>query len=192
MTEDTNTETTTAIRQVFEGQSDFLVENDQTILVSHFGAFSQNLVSSLSEGIENLLVSIGDKRMVIKRMFSILIEGLQNLRLHGELDNQGIQSGFLVLSSDDKQYKLILANIIKNEDEQSISKYINTINNYSKEELKESYSSILSNEFLSVKGGAGLGLITTRIKSGNPLEFKILNLDEDQSLFVLNISLDRL
>ncbi len=192
MTKETNTETTTAIRQIFEGQSDFLVENDQTILVSHFGAFSQNLVSSLSEGIENLLISIGDKRMVIKRMFSILIEGLQNLRLHGELDSQGIQSGFLVLSNDEKQYKLSLANIIKNEDVQTIAKYINSINNYSKEELKEAYSSILSNEFLSAKGGAGLGLITTRIKSGNPLEFEIINLDENQSLFVFNISLDRL
>ncbi len=192
MTKETNTETTTAIRQIFEGQSDFLVESDQTILVSHFGAFSQNLVSSLSEGIENLLISIGDKRMVIKRMFSILIEGLQNLRLHGELDSQGIQSGFLVLSNDEKQYKLSLANIIKNEDVQTIAKYINSINNYSKEELKEAYSSILSNEFLSAKGGAGLGLITTRIKSGNPLEFEIISLDENQSLFVFNISLDRL
>lgn len=192
MTEEPNTETTTAIRQIFEVQSDFLVENDQTILVSHFGAFSQSLVSSLSEGIENLLVSIGDKRMVIKRMFSILIEGLQNLRLHGELDSQGVQSGFLVLSNDEKQYKLILANIIKTEDTQLISNYVDSINSYSKEELKKSYTSILSNEFLSPKGGAGLGLITTRIKSGNLLEFELLNLDGGQSLFVLKISLDRL
>lgn len=192
MTDELHTETAAAIRQVFEGQSDFLVENDQSILVSHFGAFSQNLVSSLSEGIENLLVSIGDKRMVIKRMFSILIEGLQNLRLHGELDSQGIQSGFLVLSSDEKQYKLSLANIIKNEDVETISKYINTINAYTKQELKDAYSSILSNEFLSAKGGAGLGLITTRIKSGNPLEFRLVNLDESRSLFVLNVSLDRI
>ncbi|MCJ8289425.1 MAG: hypothetical protein HRT58_07145 [Crocinitomicaceae bacterium] len=192
MTEEPNTETTTAIRQIFEVQSDFLVENDQTILVSHFGAFSQSLVSSLSEGIENLLVSIGDKRMVIKRMFSILIEGLQNLRLHGELDSQGVQSGFLVLSNDEKQYKLILANIIKTEDTQLISNYVDSINSYSKEELKKSYTSILSNEFLSPKGGAGLGLITTRIKSGNLLEFELLNLDGGQSLFVLKISIDRL
>ena len=40
--------------------------------------------------------------------------------------------------------------------------------------------------------GAGLGLITTRIKSGNVLDFDILDLSEEQSLFVLKISLDRL
>lgn len=192
MTKEANTETTTAIRQIFEMQSDLLVEHDQSILVSHFGAFSQKLVSSLSEGIENLLVSIGDKRMVIKRMFSILIEGLQNVRLHGELDSQNVQSGFLILSNDEKQYKLILANIVKTEDIPTIIKYIEEINDYSKEELKSAYTSILSNEFLSAKGGAGLGLITTRIKSGNPLEFDLINLDENQSLFVLKISLDRL
>lgn len=192
MTEEPNTETTAAIRHYFQEQSDYLMEMDQTILVSHFGVFSQNLVSSLSEGIENLIVSIGDKRIVVKRMFSILIEGLQNLRLHGELDSQGVQSGFLILANNESQYKLTLANIIKNEDVETISQYISTINNYSKEELKDKYSSVLSNEFLSEKGGAGLGLITTRIKSGNVLDFDILDLSEEQSLFVLKISLDRL
>ena len=191
MTEVKNTETTTAIRHYFQEQSDYLVERDQAILVSHFGTFSQNLVSSLSEGIENLLISIGDKRIVIKRLFSILIEGLQNLRIHGELDSHSVQAGFLILSSNDKRYELIMANIIKNDDIPTVSNYIETINNYSREELKSTYISILSNEFLSSKGGAGLGLITTRIKSGNPLDFDVLTLDENQSLFVLKVSLDR-
>lgn len=191
MIEERSTETTAAIRDCFQEQSDSLVDQGQTILVSHFGAFSQNLVSSLSEGIEALLVSIGDKRIVIKRMFSILIEGLQNLRIHGELDGQSIQSGFLILSNNQQQYKLVLANIIKKEDISTVSKYIGTINGYSPEELKPTYSSILSNEFLSTKGGAGLGLITTRIKSGNPLMFDVLSLDENYSLFVLKVSLDR-
>ncbi|NVK66186.1 MAG: hypothetical protein HWE22_16465 [Flavobacteriales bacterium] len=191
MTEETNTETTTVIRTVFQEQSDSLMRKGQNVLVSHFGVFSQNLVSSLTESVENLIVSIGDKRIVIKRMFSILIEGLQNLRLHGELDSQGVQSGFLILSNDDQHYNLILSNIIKNKDIHTISSYIDKINSCTKEELKQKYTSVLSNEFISEKGGAGLGLITTRIKSGNPLEFEILTLSEEQSLFVLKITLDR-
>lgn len=191
MTKEANTETTAVIRNYFQEQSDLLVKSDRSILVSHFGVFSQNLVASLTDGIENLLVSIGDKRIVIKRMFSILIEGLQNLRLHGELDSQGVQSGFLILANDDDQYKLILANIIKSEDVPTISKYIDSINSYSKEELKTKYTTVLSNEFLSEKGGAGLGLITTRMKSGNPLEYDLPALDDDHDLFVLKITLDR-
>jgi hypothetical protein len=192
MTKEAHTETTTVIRNYFQEQSDLLVKSDRSILVSHFGVFSQNLVASLTDGIENLLVSIGDKRIVIKRMFSILIEGLQNLRLHGELDSQGVQSGFLILANDDDHYKLILANIIKSEDVPTITNYIDSINSYTKEELKAKYTSVLSNEFLSEKGGAGLGLITTRMKSGNSLEFDLLELDEGYDLFVLKVTLDRL
>lgn len=191
MTEEPNTETTTVIRSVFQEQSDSLIQNGQNVLVSHFGVFSQNLVSSLTESVENLIISIGDKRMVVKRMFSILIEGLQNLRLHGELDSQGMQSGFLILSNDEHAYSLILSNIIKNEDVTTISNYIDAINAYSEEELKSKYTSVLSNEFMSEKGGAGLGLITTRIKSGNPLGYDIFPLSENQGLFVLKVTLDR-
>lgn len=191
MTEEPNTETTTVIRSVFQEQSDSLIQNGQNVLVSHFGVFSQNLVSSLTESVENLIISIGDKRMVVKRMFSILIEGLQNLRLHGELDSQGMQSGFLILSNDEHAYSLILSNIIKNEDVTTISNYIDAINAYSEEELKNKYTSVLSNEFMSEKGGAGLGLITTRIKSGNPLGYDIFPLSENQGLFVLKVTLDR-
>lgn len=191
MTEEPNTETTTVIRSVFQEQSDSLIQNGQNVLVSHFGVFSQNLVSSLTESVENLIISIGDKRMVVKRMFSILIEGLQNLRLHGELDSQGMQSGFLLLSNDEHAYSLILSNIIKNEDVTTISNYIDAINAYSEEELKNKYTSVLSNEFMSEKGGAGLGLITTRIKSGNPLGYNIFPLSENQGLFVLKVTLDR-
>lgn len=191
MTEEPNTETTTVIRSVFQEQSDSLIQNGQNVLVSHFGVFSQNLVSSLTESVENLIISIGDKRMVVKRMFSILIEGLQNLRLHGELDSQGMQSGFLILSNDEHAYSLILSNIIKNEDVTTISNYIDAINAYSEEELKNKYTSVLSNEFMSEKGGAGLGLITTRIKSGNPLGYNIFPLSENQGLFVLKVTLDR-
>ncbi len=186
------TETTTAaIRTIYQDESDAVIEQDEAILVSHFGTFSQNLVGSLSEGIENLLVSIGDQRMVVKRMFSILIEGLQNLRLHGELDSSGGQTGFLLLSNNERHYKLSLANIIKCEVSSNVTEYIDLINGYSTEELKNVYSSVLSNEFLSNKDGAGLGLITTRIKSGNPLGFKMINLDEETDLFILQVLLDR-
>ena len=182
---------TSVIRSSYQDQSDRLLANNQTLLVSHFGAFSQNLVATLSETVENLMVSLGDQRIVVKRMFSILIEGLQNLRMHGELDDSGHQTGFLILSSDDQKYQLHLSNIVRREDSESLTIYTNTINDYTAEELKEVYSSVLSNEFISIKGGAGLGLILTRIKSGNPLNFEFVDLDEEKQLFVLQITLDR-
>ncbi len=182
---------TSAIRSCYQDQSDRLLADHQDLMVSHFGAFSQNLVTTLSETVENLMVTRGDQRIVVKRMFSILIEGLQNLRIHGELDESGHQTGFLILSSDDQKYQLHLANIVLRKNSESLTVYTNSINEYTAIELKELYSSVLSNEFLSIKGGAGLGLILTRIKSGNPLNFQFVDLDEEKQLFLLQITLDR-
>ena len=175
----------------FKEEHDSLVQNEgRKILVSHIGTFTQELVGSLSNGVEELLISKGDKKIVIKRMFSILLEGLQNIRLHGEFDALDKQLAFLVIGNSDEDYKIIMSNMINSENEHHISKYLDEINGYSQDVLKEKYMSVLANEFISAKGGAGLGLITTRIKSG-PLKYKFLPLDDQKSMFVLEITLPR-
>jgi hypothetical protein len=180
------------IRALFKETHDGLVNNEnRKILVSHNGTFSQDLVGSLSNGVEELLVSKGDKRIVIKRMFSILMEGLQNIRLHGLHDENGEQLAFLVISADDDTYKVHMANIVENGQVEKISSYLEELNSYEQAALKERYLSVLSNEFMSAKGGAGLGLITTRMKSG-PLGCRFAELDEQHSLFVLEVTLPRI
>ena len=64
-------------------------KSSKKILVSHFGEFTQDLVNSISNGIEEQMLEFGDKKGTVKRMFSILVEGLQNVRLHGEKDEDG-------------------------------------------------------------------------------------------------------
>ena len=59
------------------------------------------------------------------------------------------------------------------------------------QELKDLYMSVLTNGFLSKKGGAGLGFLTMRIKSENGLKYSIENLDNDKSLFTVEILLNR-
>ena len=76
-------------------------------------------------------------------------------------------------------------------DEEKIAKYIDKINDCSNEELKEMYISVLTNEFLSHKGGAGLGFITTRRKSGNPLKYSFYPLTNGKALFKFEVILKR-
>lgn len=180
------------IRALFKESHDGLVNNEnRKILVSHNGTFSQDLVGSLSNGVEELLVSKGDKRIVIKRMFSILLEGLQNIRLHGKHDEKGEQLAFLVIAANEDSYKIHMANMIENSEVQKITSYLEELNGFEDSVLKERYLSVLSNEFMSAKGGAGLGLITTRMKSG-PLGSRFARLNDEHSLFVLEVTLERI
>jgi hypothetical protein len=181
----------TKIREVFQAKHDDLVNlESRKILISHYGTFSQDLVGSLSNSVEELLVSIGDKKTVIKRMFSILLEGLQNIRIHGGHDAKGKQLGFLLIASSDEDYKIVMANIMGSHERDRVENYLNEINGLSDTEIKEKYISVLSNEFLSQKGGAGLGFITTRMKSGK-LGYSFDVLDDVNELFSLVVTLPR-
>ena len=124
-------------------------------------------------------------------MFSILIEGLQNIRIHGARDEKGRQTGYLLIGSSNDAYSVLMANIIPSEDEDKIVQFIDRINAYSESELKDNYLAVLSEDFLSTKGGAGLGFITTRMKSAKPLGARFNELSDGKKLFTLEVKLDR-
>lgn len=167
------------------------VKEKFTVSVNHFGVFSQDLINSIALSVEELMVSFGDDKKTIKRIFSILIEGLQNIRLHAERDEHDRPLAFLFLCKNQEIYKIVFGNIIQNTDRELVEDYLEKINGLDKEALKELYFSILSKGYLSKKGGAGLGFITMRMKSENPLIYSIDELDDDRSLFTVEVTLNR-
>lgn len=191
MTESENSIAAIEIREIFQNKQDNLENEGIKVLISHFGVFTQDLVSSLCSSTEELLISSGDRRVVVKRLFSILIEGLQNIRLHGERDSFGRQLGYLIVARTKDHYRIIMANVISTEDMEKVEKYLEQINEYSPEKLREAYLLVLSNEIISHKGGAGLGFITTRMKTEQPLRYSFYNLDSDQILFTFEVRLSR-
>ena len=59
----------------------YKTEKNRSIVISHCGTFSQDLINSLVVRNEELMKCSGDKKAIVKRAFSILIEGLQNILL---------------------------------------------------------------------------------------------------------------
>ncbi len=66
---------------------------------------------------------------------------------------------------------------------------IEKVNGLGAEELKALHLNILSNEGLSSKGGAGLGLIEMARKSGHKLEYDFEKIKEKYSYFYLQVKL---
>lgn len=169
----------------------FSKEEQRVVSVNHFGVFSQDFINSIATSVEELLVSFGDEKKVIKRVFSILIEGLQNVRLHGETDDFGRQLSYLFLCKDAESYKIVIGNIILKSDQVKLESYLDHINSLEKEALKEMYRKILVEGYLSEKGGAGLGFLTLRLKSENELNYHIESVDPTKAMFTVEVLIKR-
>ena len=170
---------------------DYNSKSEKKIVVSHFGEFSQDLVNSISNGVEESMFEAGDKKGTIKRMFSILVEGLQNVRIHGEKDEDGNQISFLIIAQDENEYLVTIANLARNEVLENIVQRIDELNQMDEAEVKAYYMDTLTNGIMSQKGGAGLGFITMAMKSKNKLNYIPEKVSEDLTCFSLEVKIAR-
>lgn len=161
------------------------------IIAAHFGEFSQDFVYSFCDEFEKVLFSKGDNKMIVKRIFSILLEGMQNVRIHGGKDSEQRQTAYLIVAEKDSYYKIVIANLIDKANESQLVSYLDDVNSFDIPALKQKYLEILQREFDLNRRGGGLGIITTRIKSDNKLLYSVHSIEEQVSLFSFKVIVDR-
>tara|TARA_B110000046_G_C12934341_1_gene372890 strand:- start:154 stop:735 length:582 start_codon:yes stop_codon:yes gene_type:complete len=170
---------------------EYNIEADGRIIVSHFGEFSQDLVNSLTTSIEEMMLDSDDKKGAVKRMFSILVEGLQNIRIHGEKDSDGNQVSFLIVLQNEDNYKVTLGNLVKGDIVGKLISRIDELNGMDRGAIKGLYMDTLSNGIMSKKGGAGLGFITMSLKSNHTIGHESIQVSDDLVFFTQNAMIDR-
>lgn len=166
-------------------------QQNETVLVSHYGELSQSVISNLEGNVEEKITSLDIAKGPIKKIFFISVETLQNMLLHGQKNKQGEQHNFFILVKNGANLKVISSNLVANSSIPALEKQINTINSFDDEKaLKAYYLEHLENNTISDKGGAGLGFITIGMKSGNKLKVDFKKINEDFSLFTLTSSVN--
>lgn len=154
------------------------------IIVSYHGEMDQDRVSMLSYTAEHQLDTEGARRGTIKKIFNILIELLQNVLIHSASPIHG-KPFYVVLAKNMEDYIVISANVVNNDSARKISSTLDEIKKMNEKQLKNHYIEVLSNDQYSIKGGAGLGLITVALKCNNNFTYNCITLDEHISLFEL-------
>jgi len=156
-------------------------------IVSKFGEFSENYVYSLLYMMEMKMEESGERKSIIKRVYNIVIEGLQNLRLHGAMNEKGKQTSFVIVSKDMNDYLINVGNLVDKQNAEIIRSNLNKIKGMPYKPLKQFYKDILYNGKYSEKGGANLGFITIALKSDNNLSFELETITDNISLFSMEI-----
>lgn len=156
------------------------------IIQAHKGEWTHEDVESFVFDLESKLLEKGIKKGIAKRMFSLIIEALQNIRLHGERDENGVQQSFYFIALKPDRFTVITANVILNRVIEKVQTRIEKINELDKAGLKEYYMDTLTDGQRSSKGGAGLGFITVAMKAKNKIDYDFSPIDGNKSKFEMS------
>jgi hypothetical protein len=161
------------------------------LLFSHFGEFDTLKINEFTSNSEEFLIVNNERKKVIKSFFNILIEGLQNIKNHGELSPNGKQLAYCNILSNDNGYIICFSNLILTRKFENLNNAILRLNNADYDGIKKIYLETLTNGEISKKGGAGLGVITMAMKSKNKILLKSTPMNEEISLISIEINLNK-
>jgi hypothetical protein len=161
------------------------------LILAYDGVLNNETISKLETEIEANILDKNFPKQVVKKVFFICVESLQNQLIHGHKDDKGSQHNFFLLAHSDKSVNIISANLISNPAVEKIKGQIEKINSFDDPAaLKAYYLEHLENNELSDKGGAGLGFITIAMKSGNKITPFFETINDKYSLFLLEIKIN--
>lgn len=161
------------------------------LILAYDGVLNSETISKLETEIESLIIDKALAKTVVKKVFFISIESLQNMFIHGHKDDNGAKHNFFILYMVDKAVKILAANLVNNTAIEGLQKDINTINNFDDPAaLKAFYLEHLEKNELSDKGGAGLGFITIGMKSGNKLGIQFEEINDKRSMFLMEVTIN--
>lgn len=152
-------------REQFVSLYEMYKASEGEVLLSYFGGLDQSLTFILSDKVEKILEDHEPSRSVVKRIFSILIESLQNIRLHSfkRVVREDL-AGVIVVKYPD-HYDISVINLTDENGRMILENRIGEINKLSLTDLKKRYIETMTDGVISDKGGAGLGIITIALKS---------------------------
>lgn len=128
---------------------------------------------------------------VRKKVFHIMIECLQNITKHSDdydEPNAPIGNGLFMVGRDRDAFYVITGNLVKAQNVEPLENRIVRLNRATSSDLKRMFLQQMSDGELSNKGGAGLGLIDIRRKSGRSLYYHFLPYTENAYFFVLAVT----
>lgn len=152
------------------------------------GLFTQNITDNIISLAEINLDKAGESSKIKKRVFSIMVEGLQNITRHQDenLGEEHKRTGIFVIQKQANNYYVTTGNMVIKNAIDSLTNQLTKINSLEKDELKLYYKKVLNDNIISSKGGAGLGLIEMARKSGNKLAYDFKDINTEFSYFYLH------
>lgn len=171
---------------------------EENILLSFKGVVTSDLLTSVLQIMETKMDYLEESPKTKKKVFNVLVECLQNLYHHIDVNEESspqrefieAKSALFLIAKEDDHFMIRTGNYVDKENAKDLTEKLEKINSMDKVELKQYYQEVLNNGSLSDKGTAGLGMIDIARKSGNKLEYQLLDVNDFASFFCLNVKIN--
>ena len=180
-----------SIDNVYNSSIKSIQDSSGKLLLTHLGEMKSDTITNLSKKVESKLFEISAAKKNIKNIFNILIEGLQNIKNHGEFGPKNNQISFFHMYDLENSFFCDFSNLVYNNSIEKISKNIDHLNTLERPELKALYLETLTNGQISKKGGAGLGIIIMAMKSKNKVEYKTFSIENNLSILSIKVKVTK-
>ncbi|MCK5135665.1 MAG: SiaB family protein kinase [Bacteroidales bacterium] len=158
------------------------------------GQVTHQVMKALTGLVEEQLDEV-EEYMVLRRVYHVMVESLQNINRHAEsYEYRGHPypgMGLILVAKNSERFQVTTGNIVDNGYVEDISMFLGKLNNMDSDRLDDLYKQQLRDGVLSPKGGAGLGFIDIKRKTGNPLDYSFVKIDEETSFFIFTSTISR-
>jgi hypothetical protein len=168
---------------------DEMMENGFSLV--YLGDFSHEITKMFTAMAESDMEKHSEERSVQRKVYHVMVETLQNMNKHSdEIKDRNVGNGLFIIGKKFDTYYVITSNRVAKKHKDKLEQSLISVNNASLEELKEMYKKQIKEGKISDKGGAGLGLIDIARKTGEPLNFQFLQLDDEYYFFILKVEIN--
>ncbi|MBE9468300.1 MAG: hypothetical protein IMY72_08275 [Bacteroidetes bacterium] len=167
--------------------------NRGDVLISFKGVITPSIITDILDLFEIKLVNADVEFKIVKRIYNVLVESLQNLYHHSDKisgkNSFARDNNYVVffVTKKNNTFTVSTGNLIKKSKSDHLIKHIEHLNSLTKDEIRTLYKVILNNQNFSEKGGGGLGMIDLVRKTGGKLDYKVYDFSDEFLFFNLNV-----
>ena len=167
------------------------------ITLAYEGEINHQIMKAFTSLAEESMTKNDEPQILQKKVYHVMVECLQNIAKHAskaeseDCPEYGYNRGIFLVSRNQKEYHITTGNFIQKPRIPSLTEHLNHINSLSKDELNKLYMDQLKNGHISEEGGAGLGFIDIRRKTGSELTFQFLPVSESHEFFLFTSAISR-
>src|SRR5579862_273216 len=165
--------------------------DEQGAVLTYCGSVSETVLVALGETLKQKMAELETDAAVVKRVFSIFIEQVQNVirysgeRVAADADAVGLGAGLIMVGVEDTRYFIVCGNFVRHERVEPLKARLDHLATLDKEAIRQFYREKLREPPEEGSLGATIGLIEIARRSSRPIEYDFAPRDAETSFFCL-------